>query len=72
MRHHGTVMKRPPGSAVSYNNVLSEWKAAKSWGLTPNEWIKVPRWARAQMMAEHIVSGEIEYWLAEDEMKKNG
>ena len=69
VRHHGQAMKRPPSSAVSHSNALSEWKAAKSWGLTPDEWVKKPRWARAQMLAENIVTGEIEYWVAEDEVK---
>ena len=59
-------MKSPPGSGVAYSNTLAEWKAAKGWGLTPDEWIQKPRWARVQMMAEEQASNDIEYWMVED------
>jgi len=51
---------------VTYGALLSETKAAKSWGRTLPEWVELPRWARKYMYAEYIASMHIDAVVAED------
>jgi len=42
---------------------------AKAWRLSPDEWYKKPRWARAAMVAQHDVEVSITWWDVEDKRK---
>jgi len=74
VRKNGEPLPGVPPTDITYSGTMGEMEAARAWGLTPDEWYRKPRWARAVMVAQVEERSKINWWANPPDLPemKNG